>query len=388
MQSSQHDLIVVGGGVAGAAAALRAAQYGLSLAWVLGDKESSRASRGRYVHEIDNMIGVHPGVLTSKLAKVLRAEPEALEKISAAELVIGTQDLIDNVVQRIEEDFLDTTELVHERAVHARQEQERFVVELGEGGQVEGGSLVLATGVMDLQPPIKKTLPSGKLVDDIRWVFPWANWGRLLYCIRCEGHMTRGTQVAVIGSSETTAQIAMMLHERYGVGVVILTNDRPLEAGERSQALLEAYGIEILRERIVDIYDLEPDAEPPAKKPRKGTELHGLVLESGERVPARYAMVAMGLHRVYNELAEELGAELEGGDLAQEQRHVLIEDATAETSVRGLFAVGDMGRRRDGGPLMKQVYTAQEYAVRAVDTIDRRRRARHRREVLGEPERV
>jgi len=119
MQSSQHDLIVVGGGVAGAAAALRAAQYGLSLAWVLGDKESSRASRGRYVHEIDNMIGVHPGVLTSKLAKVLRAEPEALEKISAAELVIGTQDLIDNVVERIEEDFLDTTELVHERAVHA-----------------------------------------------------------------------------------------------------------------------------------------------------------------------------------------------------------------------------------------------------------------------------
>lgn len=386
MQSSERDLIVVGGGVAGAAAALRAAQYGLSLTWVLGDAETSRASRGRYVHEIDNMIGVHPGVLTSKLAKLLKDQPEALAALAGADLVIGTQDLIDNVVERIEEDFLDGTELRFERALHARREGEGFAVRLSGGDEVQGGSLVLATGVMDLQPPIKKTLPSGKLVDDIRWVFPYANWGRLLYCIRCEGHMTRDSQVAVIGSTETTAQIAMMLHERYEVGVVILTNGEPFTAGERSRALLEAYGIGVVEERIIDIYDLEPGAEPPAKKPRKGTEMHGLVLESGERVPARYAMVAMGLHRVYNELARELGAELEGGELDPLQQHVLVEDATAETSVPGLFAVGDMGKRRDGGPLMKQVYTAQEYAVRAVDTIDRRRRAERRRLVLGEPE--
>lgn len=386
MQSSQRDLVVVGGGVAGAAAALRAAQYGLSLTWVLGDAESSRASRGRYVHEIDNMIGVHPGVLMSKLARLLRDQPEALAALAGAELVIGTQDLIDNVVERIEADFLDRTELVWERAVSARSGPDGFTVALSGEGEVHGEALVLATGVMDLQPPIKKTLPSGKLVDDIRWVFPYANRGRLLYCIRCEGHMTRDSRVAVIGAGETTAQIAMMLHERYDVPLVLLTNGEPLEATERSRALLEAYGIEVLTGRIVDIYDHEPGAPPPERRPKKGSQMHGLVLESGEQVPARYAMVAMGLHRVYNELAVELGAELEESDLATSLRHVLIEDATAETSVPGLFAVGDMGRRRDGGPLMKQVYTAQEYAVRAVDTIDRRRRGRRRRAVLGEVE--
>lgn len=41
------------------------------------------------------------------------------------------------------------------------------------------------------------------------------------------------------------------------------------------------------------------------------------------------------------------------------------------------YAVGDMANREDE-PLMKQVYTAQEYAVRAVDTIDHRRRKKMR----------
>ena len=49
----------------------------------------------------------------------------------------------------------------------------------------------------------------------------------------------------------------------------------------------------------------------------------------------------------------------------------------------GLFCVGDMAKRRDGGPLMKQVYTAQEYAVRAVDTLERRARAERRRRLLA-----
>jgi thioredoxin reductase len=33
-------------------------------------------------------------------------------------------------------------------------------------------------------------------------------------------------------------------------------------------------------------------------------------------------------------------------DDPEEVRHVLVDDATSETSVRGLFAVGDMSRHR------------------------------------------
>lgn len=49
-----------------------------------------------------------------------------------------------------------------------------------------------------------------------------------------------------------------------------------------------------------------------------------------------------------------------------------------------MVAVGDMVKRRDGEPVVKQVYTAQEYAVRAVDTVDRRMRAAARSVALGE----
>ena len=385
MKPETRDVVVVGGGVGGAAAALRAAQYSLNMTWILGDRESARASRGKYVHEIDNMIGVHPGVLASKLGKVLKDQPEALATIEESDLVVGTQDIVDNVIERIEAEFSERSELIADRAVSARRDGDEYVVTLPDGREIRAESVVLSTGVMDRQPPVKKELKSGKQLDGIKWVFPYANWGRLLYCIRCEGHMTRDTLTTVIGSTETTAQIAMMLHERYGVDVTLLTNGEEFEATERSRKLLEAYEIEVRGERIVDIYDIPPGEEPPATKGKKGTEMHGLVLENGDRVPSRFAMVAMGLYRVYNELAIELGAELEDSEAPTEERHVLIEDYSAETNVRGVFVVGDMGKRRDGGPLMKQVYTAQEYAVRAVDTIERRIRSRRRKQVLGEP---
>jgi pyruvate/2-oxoglutarate dehydrogenase complex dihydrolipoamide dehydrogenase (E3) component len=104
-------------------------------------------------------------------------------------------------------------------------------------------------------------------------------------------------------------------------------------------------------------------------------------LEDGTVVEARFGMVAMGLHCVYNDLARQLGAELDTRDAAPEVAHVLVDDANSETSVRGLFAIGDMSRRRGPGPSLKQIYTAQEYAVRAVNALDGRLR-RARRETL------
>jgi thioredoxin reductase len=60
-----------------------------------------------------------------------------------------------------------------------------------------------------------------------------------------------------------------------------------------------------------------------------------------------------------------------------------VDEAASETSVRGLFAVGDMSRRRGDAPSLKQIYTAQEYAVRAIQAIDRRVRAARRKEILA-----
>jgi thioredoxin reductase (NADPH) len=381
MTSEPRELIVVGGGIGGAAAALRAAQYLLPTAWVLGDKGTAKASRGKYVYNIDNMIGVHPDLVLEKVRKLLEDQPEALSALDGAHFQVGTQEIIENAVSRVRSEFSGSAELIEERAVAARKEQDLFIVELASGASLQARNLVLSTGVMDLQPSLKKTLKSGRVIDDVRWIYPYANLERFLYCVRCEGHLTRDVPVVVIGASETTAQVAMMLHERYGGRPVLASNGEALTLREETRRLLEAFGAEIIEERIVDVFD-EPEGGEAVEGP-KGSQMHGLVFESGRRLAARYAMVSMGLFRVYNDLARELGAELEPGDASVEKKHVLVDDHTSETSVPGLFCVGDMAKRRDGGPLMKQVYTAQEYAVRAVDTLERRARAERRRRLLA-----
>ncbi len=375
----QHQVIVVGGGIGGSAAALRAAQHGLKVAWIRGDAGTARASRARYVFNIDNMIGVSGGIVQRKVLELLSGPEHAAarEAIARTHFHVGIPEIVEDVTLRLTADFADQATLVDETAIAARREGSAFAVETDRGRTFRGGAVVLSTGVMDRQPSVKLTTKSGKLVDDIRWIYPWANAESLLYCILCEGHLVRGTRVAVFGASEAAAQVALLLHERYGVSVALLGNGEALEAKAETRRLMGAYGVAFHGARLVEI--LDGDAG------RKGESLRGFRLEDGTEVQARFGMVTMGLHRVYNDLARQLGAELDTADGPEEVRHVLVDDATSETSVRGLFAVGDMSRHRGGAPSLKQIYTAQEYAVRAVQTIDRRERAARRARVLEAP---
>ena len=385
MSEKIHDVLVVGGGVGGSAAALRAVQYNLSTAWVRGTKKTAKASRGQYVYNIDNMIGVHPGLILDKVFKLLKDDEfdAAREKLSGVEWSIGTLDIAENALTRIRGEHGEWVEVIDQKAEEAAREGELFRLTLDDGRVLLGKNLVVSTGVMDRQPNIKKEMKSGKVIDDPRWIYPYANHERLLYCIRCEGHLTRDIRTSIIGVGEGAAQLAMMLHERYDTPVTILTNGEELGSSADSMRLLEHYGITVQTSRIVDLYDVTEGAEVPEKKPKKGTALHGFLLEDGTRVDSRFGLISLGLFRVYNDLVRELGAELEVSENPETERHVVVEDHSSETSVRGLFAVGDMSKRRDGGPLMKQVYTAQEFAVRAIDTIDRRRRSARRRAILG-----
>ena len=370
-----HQVIVVGGGIGGSAAALRAAQHGLGAAWIRGGAGTARASRARYVFNVDNMIGVSSGIMQRKVLELLTAPEHAAarEAISRTHFHVGTEDIIEDVIRRLS-GFADRVTLVDEKAIVARRAGAGFVVETDGGQSFVAGAVILSTGVMDRQPSVKLTTKSGKGVDDIRWIYPWANAESLLYCILCEGHLVRGTPVAVFGSSETAAQVALLLHERYGVAVALLGNGDALDAKPDTLRLMEAYRVAFHGARLVEIVDGESG--------RKGETLRGFRLEDGTEVAARFGMVAMGLYRVYNDLARQLGAELDAADGPEDVRHVLVDDATSETSVRGLFAVGDMSRHRGGTPSLKQIYTAQEYAVRAVQAIDRRERAARRARLL------
>jgi len=398
---SDPELIIVGGGIGGAAVALRAAQYHLPCVWVTGDRSSHRASRASHVHNVDNMIGVHPRIVQERLAGMFReSDPSLAARIDEPHLHISTLDIVSNARQRIESDYGELVRIVDDRAIHAGfggpgvrgafrlpaggradsapephpapgagRADAGFVVRTADGEEHFAPNLVLATGVMDRQPRIYKER-GGRNVSGIQWVFPYANHETLLYCIRCEGHLTAGRRIAVIGGGDGAAEVALMIRERYGSAVTILTGGEPVRWNERLALLLRIEGVEVHPGRIVDIEGSDG-----------GASLSAFLLEDGRRVEADLGFVAMGLHRVYNELAVELGAELEESSELPERRHVLV-DRNGETTIPGLFAVGDMARRHDEA-LMKQICTAQEFAVRAVDTIDRRRRRARRAALLG-----
>ena len=368
------DLIIVGGGVAGSAAALRAAQNGMRAIWIRGTREDAKRSRGHWVVNIDNMIGVHEGIIRPKLERLVQRgadlAPARAVFEATAPLTISTRDLIRNVEDRLEAEYPELVLLVPATATQATRTPEGFEVLAGEE-RFTAPALLLATGVMDRQPSILKD-HRGEVLDDIKWIYPAANREQVLYCIRCEGHLTRSTRAAVVGSSPAAAEIAMMLHERYGSAELLLLNGEEPTWSDRASRVLEAYGVQVRKERIIDI-----DAGRE--------ELHGVVLAGGERFEVHFMLVAMGLYRVYNDLAVQLGADLGDEGFATELRHVRI-DSRGETTVEMLFAVGDM-TSRDDEAVMKQVYTCQEYAVRAVDTIDRRRRTALRDAALAEPAR-
>jgi thioredoxin reductase (NADPH) len=360
MSKERADVIVVGGGIAGGAAALRAVQYHLRVVWIRGDKRTAKQSRSQWVANIDNMIGLHDGVVRGQLRKQLSGEArEAFDDLHHVH--IGGRDIIANTLERIESDYARFATIVDAAADGARRADDELVVSAGDV-EYRASHVVLATGVMDRQPFIKKA-KGDRIIDEPKWIYPFANRETVLYCIRCEGHLTAASKTAVIGSGEAAAQLGMMLHERYGSACSVLTNGEAPAWSDASAAVLAAYGIETHRERIVDVSG------------SRG-ELHAISLDGGGEVAVGFALVSLGLYRVYNDLARELGAELTDPDEPIEVRHVLI-DRRGETSVANLFAVGDMARRADE-PVMKQVYTAQEYAVRAVDSIDSRTRRKRR----------
>ena len=170
----QHQVIVVGGGIGGSAAALRAAQHGLKVAWIRGDAGSARASRARYVFSIDNMIGVSGGIVQRKVLELLSGPEHAAarEAIARTHFHVGIPEIVEDVTLRLTADFADQATLVDEKAIAARREGSGFAVETDRGRTFRGGAVVLSTGVMDRQPSVKLTTKSGKLVDDIRWIYP------------------------------------------------------------------------------------------------------------------------------------------------------------------------------------------------------------------------
>ncbi|MCH7764808.1 MAG: NAD(P)/FAD-dependent oxidoreductase [Candidatus Marinimicrobia bacterium] len=362
------DIVIIGGGIGGSAAALRAAQNGMTAYWLLGSKKTRRQSRSQWVVNLDNIVGFHEDIIKNQAIKTLQKhkQDEAVSLLQKEHYHINNRMLIQNTIQRITKGF-PNVEIIDSKVESLKKNENGFEIAFNDE-TVFARAVVLSTGVMDKQPLIQKKNKKGEWEETPKWIYPFANREQALYCIRCEGHLTQEDPVAVIGHFNIAAELAMMLHERYQNKIYILTNGAVPDISDERYNILKHYGVEIIIEPITDLLS-------------EGVkQLHGFVFKQHDSIQVRFALVSLGLHRVYNDLARQLNARLMDEDQPEEKRHVWI-NHKGETSIRGLFAVGDMVKREDE-PVMKQVYTAQEYAVRAVDTIDSRRRKSMREKMI------
>jgi thioredoxin reductase (NADPH) len=307
-----YDVAVIGAGGAGQMAMLRAVLNHLETLVFLGDKEATRRSRAAWVADVENI----PGMFDKK------------RPITAT-----TREVIRFIESR--DDLRPFLTTVKQAAVSIKREDEWFEISSGEDAY-RARFVVLCTGTMDVQPEID---------GSIEPIFPFANRGDILYCVRCDGHKLVGRPCAVIGHRAAAGWIAVMLKERYDLPELhVLTHGRPFEGDERISGLMERYGIRVHTEEIREILG----------DPRKSLE----GFRVGEHVvEVPYAIVAMG-SIVYNDLAKQLNVRL------SDNGHI-IADSRGETSVPGFYAAGDLVEGRK-----KQVYTAWDLAVDAVDSID------------------
>ncbi|MFC1480922.1 FAD-dependent oxidoreductase [Candidatus Neomarinimicrobiota bacterium] len=368
---SYYDVIIIGGGIGGCAAALRAGQNNMRTLLLTGSKVSAKRSRSQWVMNIDNMIGMHEGVIKDQVINTLSkaGNQEATDLIRDTHYHINNRGIIKNTIERLASDFSGVVTVVSQECSQVERMEDGFTALAGEESY-SAPAMVLATGIMDRQPQLKVVDREGVVSTSPKPIFPFANRESLLYCIRCEGHLTIEDSVAVIGHSTTAVELAMILHERYGNQIYLLTHGESPILSTDTKAIFEAYNIEVIDERIDEFSGA------------KVGQLCCVKFQSHPEIYVKFGLVSLGTYRVYNDLARQVGAQLTKTNEPPEQRQILVNNKS-ESSVRNFFVVGDAGVRFDE-PVMKQIYTAQEYAVRAIDTIDHRKRRRMRAKVLNQ----
>ena len=329
MTDETFDVAVVGAGGGGTMAFLRAVLNGDRAVLFTGDADDKRRGRATWVGQVDNIPGMHDvrKPITSTAASTLKW-------IRGHAHLAPLADVQKSSVKSITRDG-DVLALEHASRKSSGTVRARFVI--------------LATGIMDRQPHIK---------GSIEPVFPFANRGDLIYCVRCDGHHTIGKDTAVIGDGESAAWIAVLLKERYdNPRMTVVTNGAEPTYGDKVQALLDLYGI---TRETAPIAELVADDEGA---------LASIALDNGTSVSAKKAIVALGIIP-YNQLLTGLGGEVD------DRGRAVVSDVY-ESTATGVFVVGDLV----AGKKM-QVYTAWDQAVDAADAINTRLRTAQRRKRL------
>lgn len=294
------DCLVVGAGPAGLTAAIYLARYRRS--FLVMDAGASRAAWIPTSHN-------HPGF------------PDG----------IGGAELLGRIRDQAERYGAAIRTACPVRTLRGTPEG-RFAAET-EGGPVEARTVLIATGVIDLEP---------ELPD----LFDAVQRGLIRHCPVCDAWEVIDDSIGVIGHDSHAANEALFLRD-YSADVTLLSLGRPFELEAGRRRALEDAGIVLVDAAVNEVVT-------------EGSRIARLEMRDGAALAFDTLYSALGC-APRNELARQLGAEMTPDGL-------LLTDSHQQTSVEGCYAAGDIVEG------LNQIVVAMAQAARAATAIHQRLR--------------
>lgn len=296
-----YDVIIIGGGPAGYTAALYAARSGLDTVVL---EKLSAGGQMALTTQIDNYPGFEDGIDGFTLGEKMQAGAER---------------------------FGAKTE--YTEVYRAELKEEIKVLETSEGN-FYGKTVIIATGAgpRELEVPGEKEL-IGRGVN---------------YCAACDGMFYKGKTVAVVGGGNSAAADAMVLSRICEKVIVIHRRDTLRATKIYHEPLMKAKNVEFQWDSAVKelLYD----------KKLTGAKLQNL--KTGEETELK-------LDGLFVSIGRKPVTELFKDELELDRAGYIIADETAQTSIPGVFAVGDVRTKA-----VRQIVTAAADGAVAVHYVE------------------
>ncbi len=287
--SQNYDMVIIGGGPGGYTAALYAARAGLSVVVL---ERLAAGGQMALTHQIDNYPGFVNGIDGFSLADNMQQQAHRF----GAETVLTEVSSVD---LQANPKVITTSE-----------------------GIFYGRTVVLSTGAnpRQLGVPTEQEL-IGRGVG---------------YCAACDGMFYRGKTVVVVGGGNTAAADALLL-SRIAKKVYVVHRRDTLRATKiYHEPLMKAENVEFFWNSAV--------SELLSKEKLTGVKIKNLLSDE---------VTALDCDGVFISVGRKPATELTAGQLTLDNGGYVLADETTQTSIPGVFAVGDVRSKQ-----VRQVVTA------------------------------